>query len=84
LRLTVAEWSWLARDAVPPGELARGLATLGTLAAALVLAFTPRNAHEIAAALDLRLPRRRYAFGLLLALSLVFVQNPTEFLYFIF
>jgi len=84
LRLTVPEWSWLGRSAVAPGELSAGLLTLAILAIALVLTFTPRNSNQVVAALDLRLPRTGFAYGLLLALSLVFVQNATEFIYFIF
>ena len=84
LATTVAEWSWMGRAHVPPGELADGLATLATFAIALVLIFTPRNAHQVAAALDLAAPRLRYGYGLLLAASLVYVQNATEFIYFIF
>ena len=49
-----------------------------------MLTFTPRNSNQVAASLDFTLPRARYAYGLLLALSLVFVQNATEFIYFIF
>jgi len=59
-------------------------ATAAILAIALVLTFTPRNSNQVAASLDLRMPRARYAYGFLLALGLVFVQNPTEFIYFIF
>jgi alginate O-acetyltransferase complex protein AlgI len=84
LRLTVPEWSWLARGAAPPGELYNGLAVLGVLALALVLTFTPRNSKHVADGLDLRMARPRYAFALLLAVSLVFVQNAAEFIYFIF
>ena len=84
LRLTVPEWSWIARTAVAPGELWAGLLTLAILAIALVLTFTPRNSNQVVAALDLRLPRAGFAYGLLLAVSLVFVQNATEFIYFIF
>jgi hypothetical protein len=69
---------------VQPAELAQGLVTAGTLILALVLTFTPRNSNEVAASLDLSAPRARYAYGLLLAISLVFVQNATEFIYFIF
>jgi alginate O-acetyltransferase complex protein AlgI len=84
LHLTVHEWSWLGRSAVAPGELYGGLLTLAILAIALVLTFTPRNSNQVVASLDLRLPRVGFAYGLLLALSLVFVQNATEFIYFIF
>jgi D-alanyl-lipoteichoic acid acyltransferase DltB (MBOAT superfamily) len=83
LRLTVQEWNWISREAVPPGELANGLVTLATLALALVLTFTPRNSTQVAGSLALR-PAQRFAFGLLLALSVVYVQNATEFIYFIF
>ena len=84
LHPTVPEWNWLGRSAVAPAELATGVATLATLGLALVLTFTPRNSNQIAASLDLNLPRIRFAFGLLLAIGLVFVQNATEFIYFIF
>jgi hypothetical protein len=84
LRLTVHEWSGLARRGVPPAELYGGLAVLATFAVAMVLAFTPRNSNQVAESLDLRLPRIRYAFGLLLAASLVYVQDASEFIYFIF
>ena len=82
--LTVPEWSWMARANVPPSELWPGVATLATLALAMVLTFTPRNSNQVAASLDLSLPRARLAFGLLLAAGLAFVQNATEFIYFIF
>ena len=75
---------WIGRSGVPPGELAQGVMTAAILALALVLTFTPRNSNHVANELRLELPRLRYAFGLLLALSLVFVQNATEFIYFIF
>jgi alginate O-acetyltransferase complex protein AlgI len=84
LRFTVPEWNWIGRANVPPAELAQGLAAAATLALALVLTFTPRNSNQVAASLDFSLPRARYAYGLVLALSLVFVQNATEFIYFIF
>jgi alginate O-acetyltransferase complex protein AlgI len=84
LAFTVPEWNWIGRAYVQPAELAQGLVTAGTLILALVLTFTPRNSNEVAASLDLSLPRARYAYGLLLAISLVFVQNATEFIYFIF
>lgn len=84
LAFTVPEWSWIGRAGVPPGELAHGAMTAAILVVALVLTFTPRNSNDIAATIDLRLPRLRYAYGLLLALSVVFVQNATEFIYFIF
>ena len=83
-RLTVAEWSWLARRAVPRGELYSGIFTLAMLAIALVLAFTPRNSMQVSQTLNLAGLRPRFAFALLLTLSLVFVQNATEFIYFIF
>jgi D-alanyl-lipoteichoic acid acyltransferase DltB (MBOAT superfamily) len=84
LAFTVPEWSWIGRAGVPTAELAQGVTTAATLALALVLTFTPRNSNQVAASLDFSLPRARYAYGLLLALSLVFVQNATEFIYFIF
>jgi D-alanyl-lipoteichoic acid acyltransferase DltB (MBOAT superfamily) len=84
LAFTVPEWNWIGRAHVPPAELAQGVMTAVTLGLALVLTFTPRNSNQVAAALDLSLPRARYAYGLLLAVSLVFVQNATEFIYFIF
>jgi len=84
MALTVPEWAWMARRVVPPGELAAGMAGLGALVLALVLAFTPRNSDDIAARIDLGRPRLGLVFGLLLALSAVFVQNATEFIYFIF
>jgi D-alanyl-lipoteichoic acid acyltransferase DltB (MBOAT superfamily) len=83
-RLTVPEWAWIGRSYVPPAELATGVTTLATLALALVLTFTPRNSNQVAAQVELRLPRIRFAFGLLLAAGLAFVQNATEFIYFIF
>jgi alginate O-acetyltransferase complex protein AlgI len=83
-RLTVAEWSWLARTGVAPAELYNGWLTAAILGLALVLTFTPRNSKDVAEQLDLSMPRARYAFGFLLALSLVYVQNATEFIYFIF
>lgn len=84
LAFTVPEWSWIGRSGVAPAELAQGMVTAAIFALALVLTFTPRNSNQVAAALDLRMPRARYAYGFLLALALVFVQNPTEFIYFIF
>jgi D-alanyl-lipoteichoic acid acyltransferase DltB (MBOAT superfamily) len=84
LAFTVPEWNWIGRAHVPPAELAQGVTAAATLALALVLTFTPRNSNQVAASLDFSLPRMRYAYGLLLALSLVFVQNATEFIYFIF
>jgi D-alanyl-lipoteichoic acid acyltransferase DltB (MBOAT superfamily) len=84
LATTVPQWSWIGEAGVPPGILAEGLVTLATLGLALVLTFTPRNSNDVAASIDLSAPRLRYAFGFLLALSLVFVQNATEFIYFIF
>ena len=84
LAVTVPEWGWMARSFVPPAELATGVTTLATLALALVLTFTPRNSNQVAASLDLSAARPRLAFGLLLVAGLVFVQNPTEFIYFIF
>ena len=84
LRFTVPEWSWIGRAGVPPGELAQGVMTAIIFGIALVLTFTPRNSNDIAESIDLGRPRLRYAYGLLLALGLVFVQNATEFIYFIF
>ena len=84
LHLTVPEWAWTFREGILPGDFYAALLTWATLALALVLTFTPRNSHQVVQALDLSLPRVRYAFGLLAALSLVFVQNATEFIYFIF
>ena len=84
LSLGVPEWGWIGRHAVPPAELATGVTTLATLALALVLTFTPRNSNEIAASADFNPVRTRFAFGLLLAAGLAFVQNATEFIYFIF
>lgn len=84
LRLTVPEWNWIGRSGVAPAELTTGLMTAATFLLALVLTFTPRNSNQVADALQLSRPRLHYAFGLLLAVSLVFVQNPTEFIYFIF
>jgi hypothetical protein len=83
LVLTVPQWSWLAGAAVPAADLATGCLTLAVFAVALVLTFMPRNAAEIAGAIAL-VPRQRYAYALLLAVSLVYVQNATEFIYFIF
>jgi len=83
-RVTVAEWSWLTRTGVPPAELYNGWVTAAILGVAMVLTFTPRNSQQVAGQLDLSMPRARYAFGFLLALSLVYVQNATEFIYFIF
>ena len=84
LRLTVHEWSWLARRGVPPAELYGGIVVLATFAVAMALAFTPRSSQQLAESLDLRPPRIRYALGLLLAASLVYVPDATEFIYFIF
>jgi D-alanyl-lipoteichoic acid acyltransferase DltB (MBOAT superfamily) len=84
LRTTVPEWSWIGRSGVPPPQLAEGASIAAILAMALVLTFIPRNSNQLAASLRFDLPRVRYACGLLLALALVFVQNPTEFIYFIF
>ena len=84
LAVTVPQWEWIAQAGVPPGILAEGVMTLGILVLALVLTFTPRNSNHVADSLDFSVPRLRYAFGFLLALSLVFVQNATEFIYFIF
>jgi D-alanyl-lipoteichoic acid acyltransferase DltB (MBOAT superfamily) len=84
LAFTVPDWNWIGRAGVRPAELAQGLSTAAILVLALVLTFTPRNSNQVAASLDLSLPRARYAYGLLLAISLVFVQNATEFIYFIF
>jgi hypothetical protein len=84
LRFTVPEWSWIERAAVPPAELAQGTMTAAILALALVLTFIPRNSNQLAAALAFETPRARFAYGLLLAVAIVYVQNPTEFIYFIF
>jgi alginate O-acetyltransferase complex protein AlgI len=84
LHLTVPAWNWIGRAYTPPAELATGVTTLLTLALALVLTFTPRNSNQVAASFDFRLTRTRFAYGLLLATGLVFVQNATEFIYFIF
>ena len=84
LDFTVPDWNWFGRANVRPAELAQGLTTAAILGVALVLTFTPRNSNHVAAELRLEMPRTRYAFALLLALALVFVQNPTEFIYFIF
>jgi len=84
LAFTVPEWSWIGRAGVPPSELAQGVTTAAILALALVLTFTPRNSNQVAQSLRLEAPRPRYAYGFLLALALVFVQNATEFIYFIF
>jgi len=83
-QFTVPEWNWIPRTHVPPAELATGVTTALTLALALVLTFTPRNSNDIAESLDLRFPRTSFAYGLLLAISLAYVQNATEFIYFIF
>ena len=80
----VPEWNWIGRAGVPPAELAQGLTVAATLALALVLTFTPRNSNHVAAGVRLDAAPPRYAFGLLAAAALVFVQNPTEFIYFIF
>ena len=82
-RLTVPEWSWIARGATYTGEIVNGCVTLATLGFALVLTFTPRNSTQVAESLPLR-PSRALALGLLAAVSLVHVQNATEFIYFIF
>jgi len=84
LRMTVPEWSWIASAAVPPGELYAGVFTLAVLALALVLTFTPQNSVQVAESVDLATPRPRFAFAALLAVCLVYVQNATEFIYFIF
>jgi D-alanyl-lipoteichoic acid acyltransferase DltB (MBOAT superfamily) len=84
LAVTVPQWNWIGQAGVPPGVLAEGTMTLAILVLALVLTFTPRNSNHIAADPALFAPRLRYAFGFLLAISLVFVQNATEFIYFIF
>jgi alginate O-acetyltransferase complex protein AlgI len=83
LRFTVPEWSWIGRHATP-GELAQGASVAAIFALSLVLTFIPVNSNELAARLRFALPRARLAYGLLLAVALVFVQNPTEFIYFIF
>ena len=83
LRVTVPEWSWLARPA-PPAELYAGLFTLAVFAVALILTFTPRNSVQVTGSLNLAAVRPRFAFATLLAACLVYVQNATEFIYFIF
>jgi alginate O-acetyltransferase complex protein AlgI len=81
-QLGVPEWTGLV-NAVSAGERATDLATLAVFVLALVLTFTPRNSTEIAASFRFgRLPR--YAFALLLAAGLVFIENASEFIYFIF
>ncbi len=80
--LTVPQWIGLVNPA-SAAERASDLATLAVFVLALVVTFTPRNAHEIAASIPLRGPWR-YAFGALLAAGLVFVENASEFIYFIF
>jgi hypothetical protein len=78
----VEEWAGLVHGAAP-GRRAAGLATFAVLGLALALAFTRRNSTQLAATVALRgLPR--YAFGLLLAAGLVFIENASEFIYFIF
>ena len=84
LNVTVPEWSWMAGGAVPPAVAATGWSTLAVLALALVLTFVRTNSTMLATGMRLELPRLRYAFGALLALSLVYVQNAGEFIYFIF
>jgi alginate O-acetyltransferase complex protein AlgI len=81
--LTVPQWAGLGHP-VTSVERAAELATLAVFAVALGLTFTPRNSTDIARSfrLDGRMPR--YAFGALLALSLVFIENASEFIYFIF
>lgn len=80
--LTVPAWIGLVHPA-SVAERAADIATLAVFALALVLTFTPRNAHDIAR--DVRLEGLpRYAFGALLALGLVFIENASEFIYFIF
>ena len=84
LNVTVPEWSWMAGGTVPPAVAATGWSTLAVLALALVLTFVRTNSTMLATGMRLELPRLRYAFGALLALSLVYVQNAGEFIYFIF
>ena len=84
LGMTIPYWSWMARLDVPPAELMAGINCMATLALAVILAFTPRNSTQVAQSLDLSAPVPRFALGLLLAVAIVYVQNPTEFIYFIF
>jgi D-alanyl-lipoteichoic acid acyltransferase DltB (MBOAT superfamily) len=84
LRMTVPYWSWIARPDVPPIEVMAGTNAMLTLVLALVLAFTPRNSTQVSQSVSLSAPMPRLALGLLLAISVVYVQNPTEFIYFIF
>ncbi|HXZ48226.1 MAG TPA: MBOAT family protein [Usitatibacter sp.] len=82
LHLAVAQWAGLARPA-SIGERAPELGTLAVLAAALAIAFMPRTSTELAATVSLR-GWPRYAFGGLLACGLVFIENASPFIYFIF
>ena len=84
LRFTVPEWSWIGRSGVASGELAQGISIAAVFVLAMILTFHPRNSNHLAESLRLDLPRARLAYGLLLAIGVVFVQNPTEFIYFIF
>ena len=81
--LTVWQWAGLTH-AVPTPERLRELGILAVFAVAMVLTFTPRNAHDIARSMALSAPLPRFAFGLLLAAGLVFIENASEFIYFIF
>jgi len=83
LSLTVAQWAGLAHP-VSAAERAAEMGTLAVFSVALVLTFTPKNSADIARSfpLDARMPR--YAFGVLLAAGLVFIENASEFIYFIF
>ena len=81
--LTVPQWIGLVHPATF-AERSSDLATLAVFALALVLTFTPRNSTDIARSFALRSPAPRYAFGALLALGLVFIENASEFIYFIF
>jgi alginate O-acetyltransferase complex protein AlgI len=83
LALTVPQWIGLVH-AGSFAERASDLATLGVFALALVLTFTPRNSTDIATSFPLQSAMPRYAFGVLLAVGLVFIENASEFIYFIF
>ena len=81
--LTVWQWAGLTHP-VPTPERLRELGILAVFALAMVLTFTPRNAHDIARSVRLSAPLPRFAFGLVLAAGLVFIENASEFIYFIF
>ena len=81
--LTVWQWAGLTHP-VPAPERLRELGILAVFAVAMVLTFTPKNAHDIARSVRLSAPLPRFAFGLLLAAGLVFIENASEFIYFIF